>query len=390
MHAANGTAALRVMLTALALGGCSLVARFEEFGPEDGADAGVDAPGDLDAPADLDAGPIDAPTPFDAFLPADAPGTLDAHEHLDADAATDPAVCTPATAGCAGPTVRRVCRPDGSGFEDTPCAAGESCDAGDCAFRCGDGLIGGLEACDDRNTTPGDGCDASCREESCASLSLPSGAGAYAEVADASALRLIGTSFTVEMWANVESFPATAGCHHVLAAKHTGGTGGWYLAVIRAGCGRPGGTVVFAVWTGSTNPAVFSTSVVSTGRWFHVAATYDVATRLSNLWLDGRNAGTVTLASPASATGAMRLGGDSDASTSSPFEGRIDEVRISNVVRYTTTFTPTNVLSADPYTIGLWRFEEGAGMTGADASGSAGDAILRVGATWARFPGCTR
>ena len=45
------------------------------------------------------------------------------------------------------------------------CGDGGTCAAGQCAgetLRCGDGIVGGGEGCDDSNTLAGDGCDASC------------------------------------------------------------------------------------------------------------------------------------------------------------------------------------------------------------------------------------
>ncbi|MCB9539209.1 MAG: hypothetical protein H6704_23590 [Myxococcales bacterium] len=44
--------------------------------------------------------------------------------------------------------------------------AGDGCSGG-CQIEavCGDGTVDATEACDDGNTTPGDGCDATCRVE---------------------------------------------------------------------------------------------------------------------------------------------------------------------------------------------------------------------------------
>jgi hypothetical protein len=59
------------------------------------------------------------------------------------------------------------------------------------------------------------------------------------------------------------------------------------------------------------------------------------------------------------------------------FNGTIDEVRISNVVRYTTAFTPpTTFPAADANTIGLWRFDEGSGQTTIDSSSRANHGTL--------------
>jgi hypothetical protein len=54
------------------------------------------------------------------------------------------------------------------------------------------------------------------------------------------------------------------------------------------------------------------------------------------------------------------------------FDGTIDQVRVSNVIRYTSNFAPpTAPFSPDTNTLGLWHFDEGAGQIASDASASA-------------------
>jgi hypothetical protein len=48
--------------------------------------------------------------------------------------------------------------------------------------------------------------------------------------------------------------------------------------------------------------------------------------------------------------------------------GQIDELRISNVVRYSVAFTlPTAALGSDANTVGLFHFDEGSGQTSSDS-----------------------
>jgi cysteine-rich repeat protein len=70
------------------------------------------------------------------------------------------ALCTPGLA-----TARQACTADGLGFTSIPCASGQSCNTGVCAVRCGDGIVGSGETCDDGNTVNGDGCSAVCALE---------------------------------------------------------------------------------------------------------------------------------------------------------------------------------------------------------------------------------
>jgi cysteine-rich repeat protein len=76
-------------------------------------------------------------------------------------------LCTPGegTSICSSAVDRQVCAADGLGFTSVTCAAGQSCLTGACAIRCGDGLVGTGETCDDGNTANGDGCSGSCLAE---------------------------------------------------------------------------------------------------------------------------------------------------------------------------------------------------------------------------------
>jgi cysteine-rich repeat protein len=300
-----------------------------------------------------------------------------------------PRECVPGSASsvCASTTARQVCNTDGLGFTASACASGQSCLTGTCAVRCGDGIRGGTETCDDGNTVSGDGCSSTCASEFCSAMSTPS-RGGYAQVADAVPLRLASTSFTVEMWAYATDFSAS--CNNALIAKRGSGfADGWFLSVIGPGCGTTG-RLAWAQSAGG-DPNVQAASVLApTGRWFHVAYTYDRAASRGTIWLDGVSVGTGTMPPPVGTTTApLRIGQDPGGGMYG-WRGYLDDVRISNTARYSSTFTPATSLTADASTIGLWRFEEGSGATAADSSSSGYTASLVSGATWTTVPGCTR
>jgi hypothetical protein len=51
----------------------------------------------------------------------------------------------------------------------------------------------------------------------------------------------------------------------------------------------------------------------------------------------------------------------------------VDEVRISNIARYASNFTPPNApFAPDANTVGLYHFDEGSGTVVQDSSGAAG------------------
>ena len=77
----------------------------------------------------------------------------------------------------------------------------------------------------------------------------------------------------------------------------------------------------------------------------------------------------------------LRLGSDGDGKKL--FEGRIDQVRISRVVRYDDNFAPVTSVENDEQTLALYNFDDGEGDVLKDASGHGHDGHI-VGATWAK------
>lgn len=75
----------------------------------------------------------------------------------------------------------------------------------------------------------------------------------------------------------------------------------------------------------------------------------------------------------------LRIGLDWDGGC--PMWGEVDELRISASARYTTSFTPSPILSADADTLTLYRFETYAGSVAYDYSGHGHDGAIS-GALW--------
>ena len=91
-----------------------------------------------------------------------------------------------------------------------------------------------------------------------------------------------------------------------------------------------GGTGTFTL-TGSTT--------LSTGTWHHLAVTRDSSNRF-DIWVNGTSEGNATSSISIQQSAYTAI---ASASHSPGFylDGNIDEVRISNSARYTTTFTPS-------------------------------------------------
>lgn len=105
---------------------------------------------------------------------------------------------------------------------------------------------------------------------------------------------------------------------------------------------------------------------ISINTWTHVAGVYDGSN--VNLYINGiRVAQTAASGSVAASANSVIVG---NGSAGEGFPGRIDEMRISNSVRYTgASFTvPTASFVTDGNTMALWHFDEGTGTSAADSS----------------------
>ncbi len=130
--------------------------------------------------------------------------------------------------------------------------------------------------------------------------------------------------------------------------------------------------------------------------WIHVSFSYSASTNTCRQSVNGTLQFANTCLPPGQLplTGADILFGigtgkaigkvDRTFSSFQIFKGAIDEVRLSNIVRYTANFTPARALTADSSTLGLWHFDEPPGATRFDdASGNGRHLIGMNGATTA-------
>jgi lysophospholipase L1-like esterase len=163
---------------------------------------------------------------------------------------------------------------------------------------------------------------------------------------------------TVEAWLNPNDNNADG-----LVIAGTEGVGGW---VIQISSGQ-------LTWWLSTNQGWRNTqhaALLQAGQWYHIAATYDngsARTFVNGVASIATSVGTLTQGP------SLTIGGFGGYF----FNGKIDEVRISNNVRYTSDFVPpTGSFALDANTLGLWHFDEGEGQIASDASSSANHCTL--------------
>ncbi len=202
-------------------------------------------------------------------------------------------------------------------------------------------------------------------EAGCFSFEGQGTAGAsHALVLDDPALRLDSGDFTVEAWVRPDEAPGA-----IVSKRDPGSDNGWHLAL------DDGGFPFFHVSIGA-NPLLTADLAVNDGEWHHVALVYDSGSGQATFFLDGQPDASAALPSPSGAAAAdLKIGADA-ASVGDPFEGLIDDVRISSVARYGIPFIPDTSLSADADTLGMWTFEEGTGTVAHDVSLSGHDAFM--------------
>jgi hypothetical protein len=147
------------------------------------------------------------------------------------------------------------------------------------------------------------------------------------------------------------------------------------------------GRVAFGATGGNDGDTICGSTNVLNGAWHHVAVTRQMSSGRLQLYVDGKLDAQVT-SSGASGDISYRVGRGTAYPNSDPFlvlaaekhdagsqfpsfDGYIDELRLSTVIRYAGNFTrPAGPFGVDPNTAALYHFDEGAGATLGDAIGT--------------------
>ncbi|HET7010542.1 MAG TPA: LamG-like jellyroll fold domain-containing protein, partial [Anaerolineales bacterium] len=201
------------------------------------------------------------------------------------------------------------------------------------------------------------------------------------------------TDFTLEWWMKASS------ANNPSNAAHCGVNEGWVFGhtlidrdVYGAGdlgdygVSLSGGRVTFGVSLGATGTTICGTSNVADGSWHHVAVTRRVSDGRLQVYVDGDLEaegdgpdGDIRYADGRATSYSddpfLVLGAEKhDRGSGYPsYNGLMDELRISNSLRYDGSFTqPSGPFGPDANTVGLYHFNEGFGDTINDSSGAAG------------------
>jgi hypothetical protein len=171
---------------------------------------------------------------------------------------------------------------------------------------------------------------------------------------------------TIEAWVRPDTNNQNA-----LVVFHSDNTTGWSLELNNGQAtfwvANPNGTWRFARNTNVT---------LTANTWYHIAATYSAGT--ARVYVNG-NQGASASVGTISQGPMLRLGGISGFPF---FNGQIDEVRISDVVRYSSAFTrPTAPFVTDSNTLALYHLNESSGQIASDSSGRGYTLTLGSGAS---------
>jgi hypothetical protein len=201
----------------------------------------------------------------------------------------------------------------------------------------------------------------------------------------------VGGAFTIEWWmkATAQNNPTdtcTTGADNwiygnIIIDRDVYGAGDYGDYGVSLG----GGRLMFGVSQGSQGAGICGATVVTDGQWHHIAVTRREAGQL-RIWVDGvldaqgagpvgdisyrDNRNTFYVNDPYFVIGAEKH----DAGAEYPsYSGFIDEVRVSNAVRYNETFNPpTQPFLPDSATVALYHLDEGNGNEILDSSDAVG------------------
>jgi hypothetical protein len=189
-------------------------------------------------------------------------------------------------------------------------------------------------------------------------------------------------AFTAEGWFQCDSGAAGT---RALFGKRALSANGWGLRMTNT-------TLTAEVNCATTTASSTKATNFQDGTWHHFAMTFDDAgDRRIDLFVDGVE---VTYTTQVQGSGAVKddsalgLYIGEDFPSNWPFKGKVGWCRISNVVRYTGSFTPdarNAPPASDANTVRLFKMDEGTGTNINDTSSNALDATMTNG-SWVNDP----
>ncbi len=174
---------------------------------------------------------------------------------------------------------------------------------------------------------------------------------------------VIGSTWTVEAWVQFP-LPTTGDGRRTLVK---GTISNQHIVVERDG--------QLGVYNGNFYTSNYNVTSLTSG-WHYLTGVGSSGT--TKMYIDGLLVGTANM----QLTDDITVLGNSMAYGGQNF-GTIDELRISNIARYTSSFPPPiNQFTTDGNTVGLWHFDEGSGTLAADSSSGGHNATLSGSFAW--------
>ncbi|NNK81148.1 MAG: T9SS type A sorting domain-containing protein [Flavobacteriales bacterium] len=133
----------------------------------------------------------------------------------------------------------------------------------------------------------------------------------------------LNDGFTIEAWIYADEWRPNAWQGTIVAKDLDPQTG----YVFRCGAG---GILSWTIGTGSSWTEVTSTPIMNTDTWYHVAAVLDNGE--ARIYINGSQVGSTSCPNAASSSAQLHIG-ESSGFAGRVFEGRLDEIRLWNIVR---------------------------------------------------------
>ena len=176
----------------------------------------------------------------------------------------------------------------------------------------------------------------------------------YLSTPDANIFDAMNSTMTIDLWIKFTSLPATTSANQVIISKDgLAGDRGWVVMLKRSSSSNYRLIFGATVTAGGTPTLVTSTSscLADITTYRHIAVTWNAGS--VTLFCDGASKGTGTIGTAGSAkinqtTAPLRIGRTETMSTYKYLDATIDEVRLSQKVRWTTNFTVPAVEYTNP------------------------------------------
>ncbi len=137
--------------------------------------------------------------------------------------------------------------------------------------------------------------------------------------------------------------------------------------------------VIFEIRGGAQVDSITSDAILTTDTWQHVSGGYDGDTLFVTVNDTYKEKGSTTVRPTAVTAWGTKIGRGGQSSQWS-FIGRIDQVRLSNSMRYSASseLPPSRTYTTDDNTKAFWPLNEGTGLTANDATGGAANTFNNV------------